>query len=312
LIDSYPGRADLFETYAAQGLPLTGHNYGDYRTPIDYAVYNFIKLISKHGTDTVNNLIRLLCKLRANINEYSGDGTCPLINAYNAYNNDLVKLLLELGADDTQYLVYKERIEEQKRAERERIAEQDRREKQERINREIERKRTEAEENRKNITRNIIGPLLAFVPFILGMALYYIAWKGSREDEAVLLGILIPSLICMGIPVALIYFRKLFVPSIIIFVLAMAVIIAVLINMDIEDCRFLNSINIPKSVTTIENRAFQHCDSLTSVTFESGSVGLDSGSGWESFVGDLSQKYHAGGIGTYTRPRDSGTWTKKR
>jgi len=98
LIDSYPGRSDLFEIYAAQGLPLTGQDYGDKRTPIDYAVCNFNELSGIHGTDTIRNMIRLLCKLGADVNEYSNDGTYPLINAYDAKNDDLVKLLLELGA----------------------------------------------------------------------------------------------------------------------------------------------------------------------------------------------------------------------
>ena len=106
LIDSYPGRADFFQTYATQGLPLTGQGCGDKRTPIDYAVCNFSKLSKKHDEDTIRNMISLLCKLGANVNEYSGDGTCPLINAYNAKNNALVKLLLELGADENQYRLY--------------------------------------------------------------------------------------------------------------------------------------------------------------------------------------------------------------
>jgi len=122
LIDSYPGRSDLFEIYAAQGLPLTGRN-NNKRTPIDYAVYKFYQLSKKHGADTVRNMIRLLCKLGADVNEYSDDGTCPLINAYNANNNDLVKLLLELGADESQYRVYKKNIDEQERIKQERIAE---------------------------------------------------------------------------------------------------------------------------------------------------------------------------------------------
>jgi len=131
LIDSCPGMSDLFETYAAQSLPLTGQGCGDKRTPIDYVVCNFNELSGKHGADTVYNLIRLLHKLGADLNEHSGDGTCPLINAYNAKNDDLVKLLLELGADENQYRVYKERIEaEEKRKEQECI-EQGRRAKQE-------------------------------------------------------------------------------------------------------------------------------------------------------------------------------------
>jgi len=112
LIDSCPGRSDLFEIYAAQGLPLTGQGCSDKRTPIDYVVCNFKKLSKKHNADTIRNLIRLLHKLGADVDEYSGDGTCPLINVYNAEDNNLVKLLLELGADEKQYRVYKENVEE--------------------------------------------------------------------------------------------------------------------------------------------------------------------------------------------------------
>jgi len=106
LIDSYPGRADFFQTYAAQGLPLTGQVCSDKRTPIDYVVCNYDELSRKHGIDTIRNMIRLLCKLGANVNEYSGDGRCPLINAYNAKDIGLVTLLLELGADENQYREY--------------------------------------------------------------------------------------------------------------------------------------------------------------------------------------------------------------
>jgi len=147
-IDSCPERSDLFEIYTSQGLPLTGQN-DDKRTPIDYTVCNFNILSKEHGDDAIYNLIRLLHKLGANVNEYSGNGTCPLINAYNAKKNDLVKLLLELGADESQYRVYKERIEKQererKRKEQERIAEEKRKE-QEHI---TEEKAREAEQKAK-------------------------------------------------------------------------------------------------------------------------------------------------------------------
>ena len=106
LIDTCPGKSDLFEIYAAQGLSLTGHGCGDNRTPIDYAVCNFNTLSERHGTDTVYVLIRLLCILGADVNEHSGNGTYPLINAHDAKNVDLVNLLLELGADENQYRDY--------------------------------------------------------------------------------------------------------------------------------------------------------------------------------------------------------------
>jgi len=227
LIVSYPGRSDLFEIYAAQDLPLTGLNYFNI-TPIDYAVRNFIDLSRKHGPDTIRNMIRLLCKIGANVNEYSGDGTCPLINAY-TQDNDLVKLLLELGADEVQYRIYKERIEEQDRIERECRAEQARRDEQERKNRESERKREEAKKNRKKRAKNITGLMLTFAPFILGLVLYYIAFKEfggagkfvSDDWLELFIGCLIGSLIFLGIPIVRIHFRDdSRVPSIVIFILA--------------------------------------------------------------------------------------------
>jgi serine/threonine protein kinase len=149
-IDSCPGRGDLFEIYAAQGLPLTGQNY-DKKTPIDYVLCNFYKLSKKHDKDTIYNLIHILHKLGADVNEYSDDGTCPLINAYRANNDDLVKLILELGADEDQYRVYKDRREEEKRIEQERRAEekrkeQERRKERERIEQERERQKQEQRE----------------------------------------------------------------------------------------------------------------------------------------------------------------------
>ncbi|MCL1955198.1 MAG: leucine-rich repeat protein [Spirochaetes bacterium] len=155
-IDFCPGMSDLFETYAAQGLLLTGQNYIDKKTPINYAVCNFNELSRKHGTDTVYNLIRLLHKLGADINEYSGNKTCPLINAYDVENNDLVKLLLELGADKNQYCVYKERIEQQKQKARE------------------EQERKEAEAKREKILKKITGILAAVIAVA---AVLFIAYR---------------------------------------------------------------------------------------------------------------------------------------
>jgi hypothetical protein len=106
LIDTCPGRSDLFETYTAQGLPLTGKNFIDSKTPIDYVVCNFGKLCNKHGNNTINNLIRLLHKLGANVNDYSANGSSPIINACEKKIDFLVKLLLELGADENQYREY--------------------------------------------------------------------------------------------------------------------------------------------------------------------------------------------------------------
>jgi hypothetical protein len=57
-IDDSPGRADLFEAYAAQGLPLSD--------TFEYIVTNFDSMKAKHGVDTMKNVIRLLIKLGAN------------------------------------------------------------------------------------------------------------------------------------------------------------------------------------------------------------------------------------------------------
>jgi alpha-tubulin suppressor-like RCC1 family protein len=127
LIYNYLERADFFETYAGQGLPLKGQILDSpvKKTPIDYVVRNFNYLSGTYGSDTVCNLIRLLHKLAADVNEYSGDDTNPLINANLAKEKDLVNLLLELGADPNPYRKFIERQEEQERIERERIEEQD-------------------------------------------------------------------------------------------------------------------------------------------------------------------------------------------
>jgi serine/threonine-protein kinase len=153
LINFYPGRSDLFETYAGQGLPLKDSILDSpvKRNVIDYVVRNFdklgkspilplgssggagygISLIKPLGSRpgsgsgsggagygislikpavranifipdsvTILNLIRLLHKLGADVNECSSDGTCPLVNARIAKNNDLIDLLIELGAGE--------------------------------------------------------------------------------------------------------------------------------------------------------------------------------------------------------------------
>jgi len=149
LFNTCPEKSDLFETYAAQGLPLIGQICGDIKTPIDYAACNFNGLSEKHGADTIRNMIRLLCKLGADVNEYSGDGTCPLINAHDAKNDDLVKLLIELGADENQYHKIIEQRAEEERIERERIAEEERKEQE----RHTEQERQEAEDKRRREER---------------------------------------------------------------------------------------------------------------------------------------------------------------
>jgi predicted small secreted protein len=80
------------------------------------------------------------------------------------------------------------------------------------------------------------------------------------------------------------------------------------------NCKTLVGITIPNSVTSIGDYAFL-VSKLTSVTFE-GTITPDSlnsdAFGPRNSLGDLCNKYLAGGIGTYTRPDDnSRTWTKK-
>ena len=188
LIDNYPERADLFEAYAAQGLPLKGSILDSpaKKTPIDYVVRNINGLYTKHGIATINNLIRLLCKLGADVNECS-DNLYPLTNAFNARNDALVNLLLEIGADRGKYdeLVAQraenERIKaENERIERERRAEEQRRE-QERI---AEAKRNEREYNeeeerkgrakkRNKILLSIALPVVATMLFAIGLILAF-------------------------------------------------------------------------------------------------------------------------------------------
>jgi hypothetical protein len=81
----------------------------------------------------------------------------------------------------------------------------------------------------------------------------------------------------------------------------------------------LTSVTIPNSVTSIEGRAFGGCTSLTSVTFQGTIDGDEFGDydyrwgilfGYVSpFDGDFHNKYR--GMGTYTRPSGSDTWTKQ-
>jgi len=71
----------------------------------------------------------------------------------------------------------------------------------------------------------------------------------------------------------------------------------------------LASVTIGNGLTSIGERAFELCGKLTSVKFE----GTITSSNFHSsaFPGDLRAKYLAGGIGTYTRPKGSSTWTKQ-
>jgi len=248
LIDNVPGRLELFEAYAGQGLPLTlkGQIFDSSvkRTPIDYIVCSFDDL-KKHGADTIYNLVRLLCKLGSDINEYSSDGTCPLINAFEAFfagKNDLINLLLEQGANANQYREFIDRKEEQelrkykqallaaqkKKAEEE---ENDCIKAEERENQRIEdEKKKKHEKTRKKISLAVVA---AVILSILGYSLY------------------------MG-RFAFVFKQHIDIPDTV---------------ETINDGEFagkqLTSINIPDSVTSIGDRAFNR-NGLTSVVIPAG------------------------------------------
>jgi len=76
------------------------------------------------------------------------------------------------------------------------------------------------------------------------------------------------------------------------------------------NCTSLESITIPNSVTSIGDSAFSGCWGLTSVTFQ-GTITADKLDNRAFYgLGDLRDKYLAGGIGTYTRESDGTEWTK--
>jgi hypothetical protein len=101
------------------------------------------------------------------------------------------------------------------------------------------------------------------------------------------------------------------------------------------DCTSLTSITIPNSVEIIDTGAFSNCSRLTSITIPAGNLrqlssnafqgctGLTSvtfqkpipasGINANAFrgLGDLVDKWKAGGAGTYTRQANGTTWTKK-
>jgi len=84
------------------------------------------------------------------------------------------------------------------------------------------------------------------------------------------------------------------------------------------DCTSLANVTIGNSVTSIGGFAFEGCKNLTSVTFQgtipsSGFVDNEifGSSGDNGYIGDLSNKYLAGGAGTYKRASGSTTWTKQ-
>ena len=86
-----------------------------------------------------------------------------------------------------------------------------------------------------------------------------------------------------------------------------------------RDCTNLTSVIIPNSVTSIGWNAFWKCTSLTSVTFAAGSNIADADFGdynfperSEGYGGDtLKTAYSTGKAGTYTRPVDGDTWSKR-
>jgi len=81
-------------------------------------------------------------------------------------------------------------------------------------------------------------------------------------------------------------------------------------EMAFKQNNFIVGIEIPKSVTSIGSSAFYGCASLTSVNFQCTVTGTNFDS--NSFLGDLRDKYLAGGPGTYTTTApvsDSSVWT---
>ena len=78
-----------------------------------------------------------------------------------------------------------------------------------------------------------------------------------------------------------------------------------------DGCTNLTDITLPSGINSIGANAFKDCSNLTSVTFNgtipSGSFDTNAFSG----LGDLRDKYLAGGTGTYTRSNGGTTWTKQ-
>ena len=307
LIDNMPGSHEYFEAYAGQDLPLKGQIFDSSvkRTPIDYIVCSFDGL-KKHGADTIYNLVRLLCKLGSDINEYSSDGTYPLINAFEAFfadKNDLINLLLEQGANANQYREFIDRKEEQelskykqalfaaqkKKAEEE---ENDRIKAEERENQYIENeKKKKQEKTRKKISLAVVT---AVILSILGYSVY-MGWF------------------------AFVFKQHIDIPDTV---------------ETINDGEFagkqLTSVNIPDSVTSIGDRAFYR-NGLTSVSIPAGvtsigdeafannrltiiSIGTNVTLGNGAFSSDFLDTYNNNGMaaGTYTRPNASSrTWTRR-
>jgi hypothetical protein len=99
-IDESPGRADLFEAYAAQGLPLDVNMGTDINgieiLPLDYLDEHVSELETRHGEDTIVNLRFLLTKLGA----VSTFGMVSVLSSAVLFKEvKLVKLLLAQGVD---------------------------------------------------------------------------------------------------------------------------------------------------------------------------------------------------------------------
>jgi len=78
-----------------------------------------------------------------------------------------------------------------------------------------------------------------------------------------------------------------------------------------QACGNLADITLPIGITNIGAYAFSECSNLVSVTFQ----GIIPAKGFDEGVfdelGDLRDKYLAGGPGKYTRPVRSDQWTKQ-
>jgi serine/threonine protein kinase len=103
LINERAGRIDLFEAYAAQGLPFSGQMPHDKDcdwnpTALGYLT-SFFEGVTNNDTEKGMELVRFLHSHGANINEESGNGELPLSIAVLKRNAPLVKLFLELGAN---------------------------------------------------------------------------------------------------------------------------------------------------------------------------------------------------------------------
>jgi len=81
-----------------------------------------------------------------------------------------------------------------------------------------------------------------------------------------------------------------------------------------SDCTNLTSIILPSGITSIYGYAFWNCTKLTSVTFNCINSGGMLFINIYTFLGDLQDKYLAGGTGTYTTTAPVGSssvWTKQ-